>query len=128
MDRTTAPPPMLLYTSRGDFSAYLLYPFLYNSQGEWIGWVTPSKEVFNVEGVFVGTISNDHRILRKRNAETINARRIPPSNPPMKARLPGSVPLPPRMAEFSYDIVDILEEMPELLHTPDAGILRPDAD
>ena len=43
-----------------------MYPYLYNTQGEWIGWVTPQREVYSILGVFVGRLSNDPRILGKR--------------------------------------------------------------
>ena len=81
-----------------------------------------------MEGIYIGSLSADQRILRRRTMDKVPARRPPPVNPPGKSRLPGSIPLPPQMAELSYEFIDILEESPEQLHTVDTGEFRPDAE
>jgi len=43
-----------IFTSRGDVDAYLLYPYLYNRLGEWVGWISPERQVFSVHGHYVG--------------------------------------------------------------------------
>jgi hypothetical protein len=121
------PKIIAIYTSRGDPGAFLMYPYLYNTQGEWIGWVTPQREVYSILGVFVGRLSNDPRILGKRVEEYTHPKRMPPLIPE-RIYPPASVPLAPLMPELSYDTVDILYEEPELLHTLDAGDLRKDLD
>jgi len=55
-----------LYHSKGDVAAFLQYPHIYNPIGEWIGFCTVEREVFSVLGNYVGYVSEDHRILRKR--------------------------------------------------------------
>jgi hypothetical protein len=127
MSGKTVPAPMIIYTSRGDWGAFLVYPYLYNPIGEWIGWANSKREVFNLDGAFIGSISNDQRILRKRVLD-----KPPPKHPlpklPEKHRIPASIPLPPQMAELPFDMIDILEDMPDLLHTMDAGEFKPDVD
>ena len=45
---------------------------------------------------------------------------------PMNA--PQSVPLPPMMAELPFEVVDVLEEEPDRLHTIDTGEFKEDMD
>ena len=67
------------------------------------------------------------RVLRKRAMDDVIPKRNPPPAPPRKT-LPSSVPLPPMMADLSFDTVDVLDEMPERLHTMDSGELKDDMD
>jgi hypothetical protein len=127
MTNATLPPPMILYTTHGDMAAFLIYPYLFNPTGEWIGFAASNRDVYNLEGIYVGVISSDQRILRKKYLESNPPLRKVPGAPP-KVRVPGSVPLPPQMAELSFDFFDVLEEKPELLHTMDHGEFRPDAE
>ena len=55
-----------IYSSRGDVEAFLVFPYLFNRNGEWIGFVTPQREVYSVFGEYVGALTNDPRIIRKR--------------------------------------------------------------
>jgi hypothetical protein len=127
MSRKTVPAPMIIFTSRGDWGAFLIYPYLFNTSGEWIGWVTPQKEIFNLDGTYIGMISPDQRILRKKSLETVPPKRKVPAPPP-KPRIPAAIPLPPQMTELSYDQFDVLEDMPGTLHTMDSGEFKPDAE
>lgn len=123
----TKPRPIAVYNSRGDVGAYLVYPFLYNPGGEWIGWITSNRSVFSVLGFYVGYITNDPRILRKRSTNTFHEKITPPSPPPRIAP-PANAPLAPLMSELTYDKVDVLLECPEQLHTADSGELKEDMD
>jgi len=116
-----------IYTSKGDAEAFLVYPYLYNRLGEWIGWVTPHREVYSVLGYYVGEITSEPRILRKRVVDPPKPRKRPPAPPP-KIAPPATVPLAPMMRELSYETIDILLDEPERLHTADAGELREDLD
>ncbi len=118
---------MIIFTSRGDWGAFLIYPYLFNQIGEWIGWATRDRQIFNLDGNYVGTLSPDQRIVRKKYLEDPPPKRDLPK-PPGKPRIPGSVPLPPQMGDLSYDSLDVLEEMPGLLHTMDSGEFKPDVD
>ncbi|MGD0574959.1 MAG: 4-fold beta flower protein [Anaerolineales bacterium] len=123
------PAPVHLFTSRGDFSALVSFPYLYNAEGEWIGWVSERQEVFNLEGKYVGWLSEDHRILRRRSVE-LGERTMPPPAAPQLRKIhpPAVVPLPPLMTVYSHDVMDVLEERPSLLHTRDTGETKPDMD
>jgi hypothetical protein len=117
-------PIVPIYTSRGDADAFMVYPYLFNRQGEWIGWVTPQREVYSVMGAYVGKLTSDPRIIRKRSEESRSRLKSPPA--PQRLRVPASAPLPKMMADLSYESIDVLGEEPELLHTLDAGEFRQD--
>ena len=116
-----------IYTTSGDLGAYLIYPYLYNPQGEWIGYVKPNREVYSVLGHYVGTLSNDPRILRKRSYDFSKPRQEPPP-PQARITVPATVPLAPMMAELAYTMIDVLEDEPERLSTIDFDELREDMD
>lgn len=115
-----------VYTSQGDAEAFLQYPHLFNRLGEWIGWVTPQREVYSVMGYFVGTLTSDPRIVRKRSEE--EKPRQPTPRPPKRITTPAQVPLAPMMQELTHSLIDVLSEEPERLHTLDSGEMREDMD
>jgi hypothetical protein len=116
-----------IYTSRGDAEAFLVYPYLYNRLGEWIGWVTSDRQVYSVLGFFVGDLTAEPRIIRKRITATLKQRKTPPP-PPIKLPVPATIPLPPQMGDLHFGTIDILLDEPMRLHTLDAGEQRQDID
>lgn len=116
-----------IYASNGDAEAFLVFPNLFNRTGEWIGWVTPKREVYSVMGAFVGMLSDDARVIRRRG-EGDSKPRIQPPPSPGKITIPSSIPLAPLMSDLPIGIIDVLQEEPERLHTPDSGELREDMD
>ena len=116
-----------IYTTKGDAEAFLVYPYLYNRRGEWIGWITPEREIYSVIGHYVGFFGNGPRILRKRSVEVATTDKKPPSKP-SKMHMPATVPLAPLMAELNHSEIDVLLDMPERLHTADSGEFRQDLD
>jgi hypothetical protein len=116
-----------VYTSRGDAEAYLDYPYLHNKMSEWIGWVTPDRQVYSVLGLFVGDLTAEPRIVRRRFTVSLHSRKTPPA-PPTRLLVPPTIPLPPMLAEFSFGVIDVLLDKPDLLHTLDAGEARQDVD
>jgi len=123
----TQPTLIPIYTTRGDAEAFLVYPYIFNRNGEWIGFVTPKREVYSVIGYFVGTLTNDPRIVRKRATATLKPRLNPPP-PPKKIYPPATIPLPPMMGDLSHSQVDVLMDEPDRLHTTDSGEKRRDLD
>lgn len=110
-----------LYTSRGQWAGLLADGYLYNPQGEWIGWVEQDGGVYSVVGEYVGWLTRDFRVLRKRAQEfDPRRRRRPPARPAARLVVPATVPLPPLLGETGFDTLDVLEEAPERLHTLDA--------
>jgi len=116
-----------IYSTKGDAEAFLLYPYLFNRNGEWIGFVTPQREVYSVFGEYVGALTNDPRIIRKRAIDALPPRLKPPL-PPQKASLPATIPLAPLMSDLSYSEIDVLLDEPDRLHTIDGGEFRDDVD
>ena len=116
-----------IYTSKGDVEAFLLYPYLHNRTGDWIGFVTPKRDIYSVLGYYVGFLSDDRRIIRKRFTSALKARRQPPE-PPSKIYPPATVALAPMMRELTHGQIDVLLDEPERLHTLDSGELREDID
>src|SRR5512147_2091632 len=99
MENTTSPSTMIpIYSSRGDTEAFLVYPYIFNRNGEWIGWVTSKREVYSVLGYYVGYLSNDPRILRKRATSTLKPRLNPPASPG-RIRVPATIALAPMLSE-----------------------------
>jgi hypothetical protein len=123
----TQPALIPIYTSKGDADAFLVYPYLFNRIGDWIGFVTPKREVYSVIGEYVGTLTNDPRIVRKRATSTLKPRLKPPPTP-QKVYPPATIPLAPLMSDLSHSIIDVLLDAPELLHTIDSGESRQDMD
>jgi hypothetical protein len=116
-----------IYSSRGEVEAFLVFPYLFNRSGEWIGVVTPQREVYSVMGYYVGFLTNDPRIVRRRSEDEVKPRlKVLP--PPGKPSLPVTVPLAPLMGDLTQSLVDIFIEEPERLHTTDSGELREDLD
>ena len=125
---TQAQPRIIpIYSSRGEVDAFLAFPFHFNRSGEWIGWVTPKREVYSVLGNYVGYLTDDPRIVRKRADDELRPRLKVPMHP---ARIvtPASTPLAPLMSDLSHSLVDVLVEEPERLHTVDTGEFRDDLD
>ncbi len=114
-----------IYDSKGDAGAFLDYPFIFNRNGEWIGFVTPKREVYSVLGYYVGYLTNDPRILRKRATSTLRTKADVP-RPSHKIYPPATIPLAPLMSELSGSTVDVLLEEPDRLHPVDTGELRED--
>ncbi len=115
-----------IFSSRGDAEAFLVYPYLFNRLGEWIGFVTPQREVYSVLGYYVGHLTNDPRIFRKRSLG--EHPRLKPPATPARIRIPSSNPLPKMMSDVPFEMIDVLQDEPELLHTLDSGEFRADMD
>lgn len=117
-----------IYTSRGDMEAYLAYPYIYNKQGEWIGWISSERSVYSVHGHYVGWLADGPRILRKL-AESYNQQKVVVRAPAeMKITPPAHMPLAPLLPELVFGTIDVLLEQPDLLPPVDFGELREDMD
>jgi hypothetical protein len=103
-----------IYTTSGDTGGFLKRPYIYNQIGDWIGWVDGQNQVYSVYGRYVGWLNKDNRILRRRADDFQRSDQQSPTKPP-RLLPPATVPLPPMMAELKYEVVDVLEDMPELM-------------
>src|SRR5512140_565904 len=106
---------ILIYNSKGDAEAFLEYPHVFNRNGEWVGFVTPRRDVYSVLGYYVGYLTNDPRILRRVSTASLKPRVQPPPEPP-QAYAPATIPLAPLMSELPTSTIDVLLEEPERLH------------
>ena len=103
---TTQPRRVIpIYTSRGDAAAFLVFPYLYNRLGEWIGWVTTDRQVYSVLGFYVGDLTADPRIIRKRVTSTFKPPKIPPACP---LHLPPSLHHLSAVHALSYSLQKLL--------------------
>lgn len=116
-----------IYTSFGECRAYIIYPWIINLSGEWIGFVLSNQEVYSVHGEYVGYLTKDPRILRKRTYD-FTKKRLKAPNSPGRMPVPGSIPLAPLMADLTFDIIDILLDEPDKMPTVDAGEFRKDIE
>jgi len=116
-----------IYNSHGEAAAFLVYPHIYSTLGEWIGWVSAERKVYSIYGHFVGHLTKEPRILRKREWGYTEPRQKPPEAPP-PIRPPVRVPLSTLMPEIANNMIDVLDEAPQLLPAVDFGDLRDDLD
>ena len=117
-----------IYTSRGDLEAYMVYPYLYSRQGDWIGVVTAERLVYSIHGQYVGWLAEGPRILRKL-ADDYTRPTIAVKRPPkIKVVLPAQVPLAPLMSELSFGTADVLMDHPEMLPPVGFGDMLKDMD
>src|SRR4026208_753811 len=100
-----------IYSSRGEAEAFLSFPYLFNRGGEWIGGVTPQRDVYSVMGYYSGYRPNDPRIVRKRATSTLKQRLQPPPSPG-KISTPASVPLARLMTDLTHSLIDVLGDEP----------------
>lgn len=119
--------PIPIYTTKGDAEAFLRYPYIFNLSGEWVGFVTTLREVYSIRGEYVGWLSDEPRILRKRTYDFTKPTLSPP-DVPAKVLPPATIPLAPLMSELGFDTIDVLLEEPEKMPTADMGELREDMD
>jgi len=110
-----------IYTTSGDWVALVDGIYIYDTRGEWIAWLD-GADVYTCEGYYIGKLSDDHRIVRRRLLETRERRQCPRTAP--RIRPPASVPLPPLFAELPWHMVDCFEEDPEMFKR--ISDLRPD--
>jgi hypothetical protein len=116
-----------IYSTAGDWACLLVYPNLFNPVGEWVGWVTAKREVYSVDGRYVGFLDDEPRILRRRT-DTYDMPRKEPPPPPKRISAPAFVPLPPFFRELPFGIIDVVDDDPDSLHPIDSGEFRDDME
>ena len=112
-----------IFTSSGIIGAYLVYPYIYNQAGEWIGWMARNRQVYSILGNYVGWMNDDPRILRKKSTSQMKPRLTPPP-PPGKVSLPAVTFDPPKMSDLKSGTFDVLEMAPDLM-TPPSSVKQP---
>jgi hypothetical protein len=103
--------PTFIYTTRGDWMATMIGVHIFDTRGEFVGYIDgPERAVYTRDGEWIGDLSKDGRILRKRAAQRRPLQAKPLAKPATKPTMPARAPLPPQMAELRYDTIDVLEE------------------
>jgi hypothetical protein len=117
-----------IYMTNGDVGGFLAYPYIFNCEGEWIGWISTDRFIYSTHGHYIGWLAEGPRILRKL-ADGYSQTRID-IIPPFTLRIkpPTISPLAPMMPELTFGEMDVLLERPDLLPPVDFGELREDMD
>lgn len=126
MSTQTPDKPVFIYDTHGDWQATKIGSFVFSPRGEYVAYVDEQREVYKRDGEWIGRLSKDGRIVRKRTELRRELHPDPPAPPPRPDRLPPRAPLPPLMAELTYSVVDVLEEDPDIFRR--ISDLRPDLD
>jgi hypothetical protein len=116
--------PTIIYNTSGDWMATRVGDHIWDTQGNWVAWLD-GDAVYTVDGELIGSLSRDNRILRKRTIGRRERRDDIPARPE-RPELPARAPLPPMFSELGYEMVDVLDEDPEILRR--TSDLRPDMD
>jgi hypothetical protein len=114
--------------TNGDVGAFLVYPYIFNCEGEWIGWISTDRFVYSTHGQYVGWLAEGPRILRKLSDGYTRSRIdiIPPFTVNIKP--PPMSPLAPMMPELTFGEMDVLLDHPDMLPPVDFGESREDMD
>ena len=114
-----------IYRSDGEVVAVVHRGYLYNIDGEWIGQLR-GAEVFGASGEYMGYLSQDRRLLRKRNPT--KRPHVPPPTPwPSSLKsIPERFPLATLFKQLPFSVIDVFEEFPERFRY--ISELRPDLD
>ncbi len=99
-----------IYRSDGEWVAVYDKGHLFSVEREWLGFVI-GREVFDPSGEYLGFLSDDHRLLRKRTMQELSYHPPPPR--PSRPILPANIPLAPLLRALPYQIIDMFEEYPE---------------
>jgi hypothetical protein len=113
--------PFFIYDTRGDWHATLINGCLWDARGEYIGFVRgEDHNVYTSFGEWIGNLTPDGRIVRRRVYERQPILRIRRLAPPRPTNLPPRAPLPPLTAELGYHLIDVLDWDPDVFkNVPD---------
>ena len=113
-----------IWNTYGDWVATEYQGHIWDLRAEWIGWIDENKDVYKRDGEWLGKLSKDGRVIRKRTERRRDL--VAPPAKPEKPELPVRAPLPPSFAELSFSEIDVLEEDPDAFKK--LSDLRPDMD
>lgn len=107
--------PFFIYDTAGDWQATKMGDALFDPRGDYIGFVRgETYDVFTTSGEWIGNLSHDGRIIRKRNAQRPPLLTQLPPKPQKPEKMPARAPLPPQTGDLGYDKIDVLEWDPEV--------------
>jgi hypothetical protein len=101
-----------IYRSDGVAVALVHRGHLYNADGDWLGFLR-GADVYDVTGSYLGYLSEDQRLLRKRNAPDRKRIKPPETWMPRLQGVPAHLPLAPLFKQLGYGTIDVFEENPD---------------
>ena len=96
-----------IYNTSGEYVAFISGKYLFSLDCEWLGAVANGNEVYNTDGLLIGYVLDDDRIVRDKRM-TIPKRIARPARPPRPAR-PARPLRRLRMTRLLYPYEDIFE-------------------
>ena len=117
--------PQFIRNTYGDWVATLIDRFIWDLRRTCVAWVDDDNEVWKIDGEWIGTLSRDMRIIRRRSERHRPFRHDLPSIPPAPD-LPARAPLPPTFRELTFSEIDVLEEHPDIFKR--ISDIRPDME
>ena len=102
-----------IYRTDGERVAVYFKGQVFNVDGEWIGFAV-GRDVYDTGGLYLGFLSDDKRLLRKRTRPADKLRLEPPPRPE-RPKIPANMPLAPLLPSLPHQIIDMFEEYPERL-------------
>lgn len=117
--------PVFIFDTRGDWHATKIGDFIFSSRGEYVAYMEEG-DIYKRDGEWIGRLSKDGRILRKRSERRRSLHANPPPAPARPEKMPPRAPLPPMMAELDFGTVDVLDEDPDIFKR--VSDLRPDME
>lgn len=106
--------PFFIFDTHGEWHATLLNNCVWDARGDYIGFVRgPNHDVYTAFGEWIGNLSKDGRIVRRRVKDrqmVLKVRKLPPPRP---KNLPPRAPLPPLSGDLGYHYIDVLEWDPD---------------
>ena len=102
-----------IYRTDGEWMAVYHKGHLFTVDAVWLGFVV-GREVYDTGGEYLGFLSDDRRLLRKRTMTATPPRRKPPPRPE-RPEIPMVMPLSGLMRELPFHIIDVFEELEEKL-------------
>lgn len=96
-----------IFNTSGQYVAFITDGNLFTPDGEWIGVIANGNEVYNTEGLYIGLLLDDDRVVRDKQATT--PRRIPRPRRPLRPVRPVRPLRRLRMPRLPYPYEDVFE-------------------
>lgn len=106
--------PFFVFDTHGEWHATVLNNCLWDARGEYIGFVRgQNHDVYTAFGEWIGNLSQDGRVVRRRVSDRQTVLRVRKLAPPKPKNLPPRAPLPPMTGDLGYHYIDVLEWDPD---------------
>ena len=102
-----------IYRSNGDYFGFILNGYLFDTDGEYLGWVEDDDSVWRKDGEYFGWLTGENYILHnpKQIKPLARTPKIPPMPPDPPMAPPPRMPrIPPMYREDALDKFDHEDE------------------